>query len=107
MRENLGVFFGIVAWGTLLYWMITRIFYVVDDQYLRVRLGGFTLRKIAIADMAFVDTAAPFWNEHWCNTAFTRKRVLRVRRKSGWIKNFIITPANRDEILRQLQPRLH
>jgi hypothetical protein len=106
VKENIGVFFGILLWGTFLYRMITRISYVVDERYLRVVIGKFTLRKIAIADIAFVDTSAPFWNEHWCNTAFALKRVLRVRRKSGWIKNFIITPANRDEMLRALEPRV-
>ena len=106
MKENIGVFVGILVWGTFLYWMITRISYVVDDQHLRVVIGGFTLRKIALSDIAFVDTSAPFWNEHWCNTAFAMKRVVRIRRKSGWIKNFIITPANRDDVLRQLQSQL-
>jgi len=105
MKENIGVFVGILVCGTSLYWMITLIAYVVDDQYLRMLIGRFTLRKIALSDIAFVDTLAPFWNEHWCNT-FAMKRVVRIRRKSGWIKTHLITPANRDEVLRHLQSKL-
>ena len=96
----------ILLWGGFLYWVITRIAYVVDDRYLRVVLGRVTLRKIALSDIAFVDTATPFWNEHWCNTFFVGKRVVRIRRRSGWIKNFIITPANRHDLLRQIRSRL-
>jgi len=107
MKENIGVFVGILVWGTFLYWLVTRIAYVVDDQYLRVMLWRLTLRKVSISDIAFADTATPFWNEHWCNTAFVMKRIVRIRRKTGWIKNFIITPANREEFLRCLQSRLH
>ncbi len=106
MRAGVIVALEILLWGALIYWAITRITYVVDDRFLRVVLGKFTLRKIALADIAFVDTAAPLWNEHWCNTFFPRKRVVRIRRRSGLIKNFIITPANRDELLHQIQSRL-
>ncbi len=106
MRAGVIVALEILVWGALLYWAITRISYVVDDRHLRVILGKFTLRKIALSDIAFVDTAAPLWNEHWCNTVFPGKRVVRIRRRSGWIKNFIITPANRDELIRQIQLRL-
>ena len=32
--------------------------------------------------------------------------LIRIRRRSGLIRNFIITPANRDEFIRELQERL-
>ena len=86
--------------------MICHIRYVIDVACVRVVLGRFTLRKIAITDIAYVDTKGPFWNEHWCNTMWPRGRVVRIRRKTGWIRNFIITPANRDDFLRQLNSHL-
>ena len=104
--SDIVVLANILALCGILYFAITRIAYVVDERYLRVVLGKVTLRKIALSDIAFVDTAAPFWNEHWCNTVFTGKRVVRIRRRTGLIRNFIITPVNRHDLLRQIQSRL-
>jgi hypothetical protein len=93
-------------WIVLLLWLITRIRYAIDEKFVRVMLGRFTLRKIALADIEFADTTAPLWNEHWCNTLWACGRIVRLRRKTGWVRNFIITPADRDAFLGQLRARL-
>jgi len=95
-----------IAIVLLMLWLITRIRYVIDDRYVRVVLIGLTLRKIALTDIESVDTKAPLWNEHWCNTLWACGRVVRLRRRSGCVRNFIITPKNRDEFIRLLQERL-
>ena len=95
-----------LLWIVLLLWLITRIRYTLDEQFVRVRLGYWTLRKIALADIEFADTTAPLWNEHWCNTLWACGRVVRLRRKTGLVRNFIITPADRDAFLDQLRTRL-
>ena len=88
-------------------WLVTRIRYTIDERHVRVMGGRVTLRKIALADIEFVDTKAPFWNEHWCNCFLgCLGRVVRIRRKSGLIRNFIITPADRDAFIRELRERL-
>ena len=87
-------------------WCITRIRYVIDERHVRVKLFGVTLRKIALADIEFADTQCPLWNEHWCNTFFAWGRSVRLRRKTGIARNFIITPANRDAFLAELRSRL-
>lgn len=89
-----------------LLWLVYRIRYAIDDRAVRVLLGKLTLRKIALADIEFADTAAPCWNEHWCNTLWAKGRVVRIRRKSGWFKNFIITPADRDLFLAELRAKV-
>ena len=61
-----------------------------------------TLRKIALSDIESVDTKTPLWNEHWCTT-LSLKRVVRIRRKSGWFRNFIITPPDRDAFIPELR----
>jgi hypothetical protein len=91
---------------TLVLYLVTRIRYVVDDAHVRVKIFGATLRKIALADIEFADTESPFWNEHWCNTYWPWGRVVRLRRKSGWVRNFIITPADRDVFLSTLNDKL-
>ena len=90
----------------LICWCITRIRYAIDDQHVRVKLFGLTLRKIALADIEFADTNCPLWNEHWCNTFFAWGRSVRLRRRTGIARNFIITPAHRDTFLDELQRKL-
>lgn len=85
---------------------IAKMRYVIDERHVRVVVGSITLRKIALTDIEFVDTRGAFWNEHWCNCIVPRGRVVRIRRKSGLVRNFIITPANRDEFIADLRDRL-
>jgi len=86
--------------------MVRHIRYVIDDRFLRVMLGGFTMRKIALSDIEFVDTKTPIWNEHWCNCFIACGRVVRIRRKSGIVRNFIITPKERDLFIEELKNHL-
>lgn len=95
-----------LALVALVLWLITRIRYTIDDRYVRVVLPGVTLRRIALADIESVSTAMPLWNEHWCNTLWPWGRVVCIRRKTGLIRNFIISPANRDAFLQELKSKL-
>jgi len=106
MSPALTTFLGCVALTALMFWLVTRIRYVTDDRYVRVVLLGVTLRRIALSNIESVDTAAPFWNEHWCNTLIARHRVVCLHRKRGWIRAFIITPVNRDEFIADLRARV-
>lgn len=90
----------------LVFWLVTRIRYVIDDEYVRVKWLGATVRKIALSDIEFADTECPLWNEHWCNTLFAWNRAVRIRRRSGFCRNFIITPSNREEFLTELRAKL-
>jgi hypothetical protein len=90
----------------LMIWLITRISYTISDKHVRVVLLGLTLRKIVLSDIESVDTRSPFWNEHWCNTLWACGRVVRIRRRSGIMRNFIITPVNCDEFIFELRGRL-
>jgi hypothetical protein len=93
------------CWLVVLLGVITQLRFVIDEHYVRVKLLGLTLRKIALSDIESVDTKAPLWNEHWC-TSLSLKRVVRIRRKSGWFRNFIITPPDRDAFIAELRGRL-
>ena len=74
---------------------ISRLDYVIDDQYLRVRLGPIPLRKVAIDDIADVRIGSRHWSESWTNTIYpptiSRKGVT-VYRKSGSFKRMVLTP---------------
>lgn len=90
----------------VIFYLGTRIRYIVDDRHVRVKLCALTLRKVALADIEFADTASPFWNEHWCNTFWPFGRTVRLRRKSGLVRNFVITPAHRAAFLAELRSKL-
>lgn len=91
---------------TGLLYLVTRIRYEIDERYVRVIWFGFTLRKIALTDIADVHTRFRFWNEHWYNTLFDMgKRRVTLHRKSGFVRNFVITPKNREAFLAELSAR--
>jgi len=96
----LAFFAGILA---AVCWAVTRIDYRIAGGRVAVVFFGATLRSVALSDIAFADRSAAFWNEHWCNTFLPWKRVVRIRRKSGWVKNFLITPADPDRFLDELR----
>jgi hypothetical protein len=95
-----------LALAALVLWLVTQIRYRIDDRYVRVVLLGITVRKIALADIESVNTAMPLWNEHWCNTLWPWGRVVCIRRKTGLIRNFIISPADRNAFLQELRRKL-
>jgi hypothetical protein len=92
----------------LLIVLVVSIFFAmtftVDEVYVRVRVYGWTVRKVALSDIAWADQQVVLWNEHY-TSSFDRKRVVRLRRRTGWIPNFIITPSDPWDFLRSLEIR--
>ncbi|MEY4777201.1 MAG: hypothetical protein RL759_1714 [Verrucomicrobiota bacterium] len=76
----------------------------VDDAHVRVLVYGLTVRKVALADIACADRSCPLWNEHY-TSSLDRKKVVCLRRRTGWIKNFIITPPYPEAFLAELRAR--
>lgn len=86
---------------------VSRIRYAIDERYVRVIWFGLTVRKIALVDIADVHTRFRFWNEHWFNTILDiSNRRVTLHRKSGFVRNFMITPKNREAFLAELSARL-
>ena len=86
-----------------IFWGMT---FTVDAGHLRVRFYGLTARKVALSDIewAAIEWAAhdwAFWNEHWTNTVNPKKLIL-LRRRTGWFKNFVISPPSPPDFLREL-----
>jgi len=104
--DQWGAFVIVAAGIGSVFLIVPLIRYELGENYLRVALGGVTLRKIPFSDIEFVDTKAPLWNEHWCNAFITRGRIVRIRRKSGLVRNFIITPKDRETFIQELQARI-
>jgi len=69
--------------------------YAITDRHLKVTLFGVSLRRVKLADIDSVSKRRANRAERWCNTLHTSHRALVVRRRRGWLKDFIITPSNR------------
>lgn len=84
-----------------IFWGMT---FTVDEVFVRVRIYGFTVRKVALADIEWAAHDWVFWNEHWTNTVDPKKMVL-LRRRTGWFRSFVISPPSPAEFLKELVAR--
>lgn len=84
-----------------IFWGMT---FTVDEAYVRVRFYGVSARKIAVADIEWAAQDWVFWNEHWTNTV-NPKRMVLLRRRTGWFKNFLISPPSPQDFLKELSAR--
>jgi len=76
-------------------YLISIINYVIDEQYLRIKLGAFTFRKIPISDFKDVAIGVTVGGENWTNTIYIptiRKKGVTLHRRSGLFRRLNITP---------------
>jgi len=81
-----------------IFWGMT---FTVDEAHVRVRVYGWTVRKVALSDIEWAAHDWVFWNEHWTNTV-SPKRIVLLRRRTGLFRNFLISPPAPQEFLREL-----
>ncbi len=79
------------------------------DSELQVRFGNWVVRRIRFDDIevAGVTPGSKLWftwNEHWCN--FWPLRFVVLRRKSGWVRTFIINPPDPERFLEDLKRKV-
>lgn len=80
----------------LFIWVVTNFRYRITRRDLEVTWLGIRCRRIPLSDIRYVSkrrTAA--LAENWWNTLLPRKRTLVIHRRTGWLKNFVITPRRR------------
>jgi uncharacterized protein (UPF0248 family) len=75
--------------------LVLRLRYVITDRHLKVTLFGVSLRRIKLSDVECVSKRRSGLAEKWHNTLSPSHRVLVIRRRRGWFKDFVITPKNR------------
>lgn len=76
--------------------------FTVDETHVRVRFYGRALRRVALSDIEWADRTWVFWNEHYTNTLRT-DRIVRLRRRTGLFRNFLISPPDPDAFLANLR----
>ena len=69
--------------------------YVITDRHLKVTLFGISLRRINLSDIECVSKRRSGLAEKWHNTLSPSHRVIVVRRRRGWLRDFVVTPKNR------------
>ena len=84
-----------------IFWGMT---FTADAAYVRVRVYGWTVRKVALSDIDWAAQDWVFWNEHWTNTVNPKKLVL-LRRRSGVFRNFVISPPSPQDFLKEIAAR--
>jgi len=95
MKLAVFVLLGAVASAGLLGALALQLRYVLTGRHLKVTLFGLCLRRIRLADIESVSKRQSHWAEKWVNTLKPAHRMLVIRRRRGWLKEFIITPKNR------------
>ncbi len=82
----------------------------LTDAEVQVRLGGWVVRRVRLDDIAAVQTAIGVRvfltrdsNENWCN--LWPMRYVILRRRSGWVRSFIINPPDTEPFAAELRRR--
>lgn len=94
-----------VVVAVLLTWAVCAgMSFAVDGAHVRVLMFGRTIRKVALADVEWADRRWDFWNEHYA-ISLRPSRAVRLRRRSGVFRSFIITPPDADAFIGRLRER--
>ncbi len=85
----------VIAIIVFLFYGISSLNYLLDDHYLRIRLGPLPFRKFAIYDISDARVGFSHWTESWTNTIYPpaiSRKCVTIYRKSGIFKRVLITP---------------
>ena len=93
---------GVVALAGLFLLSALSIRYHLTDTHLKVTWLGLPVRRLRLEDIKRVGARPVLWAERWPNS-WDRGRLLVVRRRTGWVRNFVITPEHPFEFRRRLE----
>ncbi len=95
MIEVIGSIVTILLIAIGLGYLISNINYVIDEQYLRIRVWAFAFRKISISEFEGAEVGVTIGGENWTNTIYMptiRKKGFTLHRRSGLLQRLNITP---------------
>ncbi len=112
MIEAIGGIVTILLIAIGLGYLISNINYVIDEQYLRIRVGAFAFRKIPISDFEGAQIGVTVGGENWTNTIHMptiREKGVTLHRKSGLLRRLNITPDDPVGFVEKIKthPRYH
>ena len=80
------------------------IAYRITEKALEVLILGWVIRRVALADIEEVHRRGALIHENWSSLKFWNS--VTVRRRSGWFRNFVISPDEPDRFVTRLQEAL-
>jgi hypothetical protein len=80
---------------------VGTISYRITDTALEVRILGRSIRRVRLADIEEVHRRGALLHENWSSLKFWNS--VTIRRRSGLLKNFVITPDDPDGFVTRLQ----
>ncbi len=106
MIEVLGTMVTILLVAMGFGYLISNINYVIDEQYLRIRVGALAFRKIPMSDFEDAEIGVTVGGENWTNTIHMptiRKRGVTLYRRSGLFRRLNITPDDPAGFVRRIK----
>ncbi len=97
----------LIAIAAIILYSVSSIRYRITPEELQIIILGIALRKVRLNNIESVQKGrdSSFWNiftgENWAN--FHMRNVVTIKRKSGLMKNLIITPTDPDKFISTLQ----
>jgi hypothetical protein len=80
------------------------IAYRITEKALEVLIMGWAIRRIPLAAIEGVHRRGALIHENWSSLKFWNS--VTVRRRSGWFRNFVISPDDPDRFVVRLQEAL-
>jgi hypothetical protein len=106
MKPAVFMLLGAVVSAGILGFLALQLRYALTGRHLKVTLFGLCLRRIRLADIESVSKRQAHYAEKWYNTLKPSHRMLVIRRRRGWFKEFIITPKNRYVLKAEIEQAL-
>jgi hypothetical protein len=83
---------------------VGTIAYRITDKALEVRILGRTIRRVLLADIEEVHRRGALIHENWSSLKFWNG--VTIRRRTGLLRNFVISPDDPEGFMAQLQDKL-
>ena len=80
---------------------VGTITYRITDTTLEVRILGRTIRRVLLADIEEVHRRGALVHENWSSLKFWNS--VTIRRRTGLLRNFVISPDDPDGFAARLQ----
>ena len=94
----------LILWACL--YVVSKINYRIDDRYLRLRIWGLNLRKVALEDIRDAQRGYKHWSESWTNTIYMptiRERGVTLYRRSRKSARIVLTPDDPERFIAHIK----
>jgi len=105
---SLDQFFSIVVPVVVFLVFLAAVFtirYEVTEREIRIRILGFTVRRISLYDIEEIKKGKALVAENWSVNLFGREDVS-IRKKRGLLKNVNLAPPHADQFIAEVRDRI-